>query len=830
MNIGAKNELRGGGWRGSNRKLPSRLAGRRRSAVKHVLIGVALLLLLGQASSSLAHSGDILSAWAVITPTIDGTLSAGEWVDADTADFTLAYCSESHDVTLHVKNDANYLYLAAVVRNEEYSDLSEMYHDFANFYFDNNNNGATDVGEDGLAIRFDNTIFEDTFNPNGVNGWSYSDTSDGGSNDINGAVTHTNPVPDGVGDYTFEYRHPLNSTDNAHDFSLAIGDTVGFRFSFPDGETTCQPVGYHWPSSNPASYGDIVIASEAYLSLLFVPLNWTDTQAQFEADIDTQIDFFLNAIPLHDCPEEVSLSILDVDTQNYATFACGTASVRNFVTGLGINPADFDIIVGLTDTSPCPPIAGQSNGSNTIWVETTYESVTAHELGHIYDLEDEYCSNPAGSTDCRCNDGDDGGCGDTGNDAAATGDVNFLDDEHTTLDCDCPADGTDDSTGDPCCDFTYAGNDYECATVDYGICCLGNKNTSGGRAIMSFADVDVISAGTRDYDEHSIAHFATLPDLQCHPAVLRLSSSLIELLLSIKPDFSVVEEYILLSYGRPTRHFRWEGDFDLVVYGKGEKVFWQQSLGVPFDYNGPVYLGMDYSDVKAESFSLSYSIPYEPGMENLVLLHKGEQIFSKELNFCNQDGKCGTTETYHTCPEDCPLEGKDKICIDRAEGVCDPDCLEGVDPDCKGDCGNHVCNVGEDFNNCPEDCTSGGGDGYCDREKDDRCDPDCAEGVDPDCVSACGDGECFTCENESDALACENALTCVQDCPTGGKDFICDQASDGICDPDCANGEDPDCAAGVAWWIWLLLLLVLVIVVVVLYSRRRIRLRRKTGP
>ncbi len=45
--------------------------------------------------------------------------------------------------------------------NEEYSNLAEMYHDFANFYFDNNN-WVVEVGEDGLSIRFDGTIVRDT--------------------------------------------------------------------------------------------------------------------------------------------------------------------------------------------------------------------------------------------------------------------------------------------------------------------------------------------------------------------------------------------------------------------------------------------------------------------------------------------------------------------------------------------------------------------------------------------------------------------------------------------------------------------------------------------
>ncbi len=740
-----------------------------------------------------------LSAWAVTTPDIDGVISVGEWIDAAVADFTLAYCSETHDSTVYIKNDDTYLYLAAVVRNEEYSNLAEMYHDFANFYFDNNNNGATDVGEDGLAIRFDNTVFRDTHNPNGVNGWSYSDDTQGGTNDLVGAVTHTDSVPDGVGDYTFEYRHPLNSADNAHDFSLSPGDTVGFRFSFPDGETDCQAVGYNWPSSFPASYGDIVIASEAYVKLLFVPLNWKSTQAEFDSQSDTQISFFTDAIPLSACPEEISISKLDVATQDFDTFTCsssncGVGSISPFVSGLGINTADYDIIVGLVEQTPCSPIAGCSNGVDTVWVETEYDTVLAHEIGHIYGLEDEYCSNDAGSTDCRCNDGDAGGCGDTSSDGSATGDVNFLCDECTATDpCDCPPDGSDDCTGSPCCNFAYGGNDYDCSTMNYGVCCLGNKTTAGGRAVMSFANVEDVSPGTRDYDVHSRAHFVTEPDLNCHSPAGELSGQIIDVQLWIHPDDKVEEGRIILGYGRPTRYYQEGGVYELTVLSREGKPMWRQAFGVRFDYNGPLYLDMDYSDITYERFPFHYRIPYRQEMYQLVLQREGEVIFSGELDFCNGNEVCDANETHLSCPRDCPPDASDEVCIARGEGVCDPDCAEGVDPDCEGECGNGVCNANENHRSCPRDCPSGGTDGTCDGARDGRCDPDCGGEKDPDCISQCGDGECGTCLDPDDPYACENYSNCPGDCPSGGEDNYCDGQEDGVCDPDCGEREDTDC-------------------------------------
>ncbi|AMM41862.1 protein containing DUF333 [Candidatus Desulfofervidus auxilii] len=47
-------------------------------------------------------------------------------------------------------------------------------------------------------------------------------------------------------------------------------------------------------------------------------------------------------------------------------------------------------------------------------------------------------------------------------------------------------------------------------------------------------------------------------------------------------------------------------------------------------------------------------------------------------------------------------------------------------------CGDGTCGLPENYANCPEDCPSGGWDGYCDKVKDGIIDPDCKEGEDPD--------------------------------------------------------------------------------------------------
>ena len=569
--------------------------------------------------------------------------------------------------------------------------------------------------------------------------------------------------------------------------------------------------------------------------MLAVPMNWTDTQAAFDTSVDTQLQFFIDATPLAACPEEIAIAKLDVVTENFSTFTCstfncGVSSIAPFVTGLGLNPADYDFLVGLIQTTPCNPIAGCSNGSDTIWVETLYDSVAAHEIGHLYDLSDEYCSNDAGATDCRCNDGDAGGCGDIGGDGSATGDINFLHASCTAADpCDCPPDGSNDCTGSPCCDFTFGTTTYDCATANYGVCCLGNRNTAGGRAIMSFANAEVVSPGTRAFDIHSVANFATIAELSCASPERPIARRVIDLMMDISQEGEVKLQQAVLTHGRPSRQRRQGADYEFTVLGEHDKVLWRYVFDAEFAYDGPRYLDVDYSQVDFPTFPVRLRIPYQNGARKLVLRSRKDdrEIFTSDVNFCNEDKVCGAMETHETCPTDCPLNRKDKVCSARHDGTCDPDCGKGVDPDCKGECGNKVCNVGESYESCPKDCPSGGKDDFCDNVKDGRCDPDCLrQGEDPDCGSTCGDGACTSCPNESDALACENFGNCPQDCPAGKEDHYCDGERDGACDPDCAKGDDPDCGPDLPPWI-IIVIALLALAAIFWWLKKKARSNRR---
>lgn len=235
--------------------------------MKGAVLGISLLLTIsiitlafnigsGEAKPTLAlsdetQSNDILSAWAFRVPTIDGIIDTGEWDDASTVTVTLvAQSSESHSATICEKNDATYMYLAVRVLDDDFNAMDGVFFDF-----DNNHDGKRQQGDDWLyVLAWTNGLglAEDGYY-NASRG-STSDVGDQGTNDIVGKASHTNIS--GMGDYTFELKHLLDSADDAHDFSLNPNDTVGVKMEYDDkisGGAQSSP----WPAS--WQYADIVV-------------------------------------------------------------------------------------------------------------------------------------------------------------------------------------------------------------------------------------------------------------------------------------------------------------------------------------------------------------------------------------------------------------------------------------------------------------------------------------------------------------------------------------------------------------------------------------------
>lgn len=450
------------------------------------------------------------------------------------------------------------------------------------------------------------------------------------------------------------------------------------------------------------------------LRMLFLPVKWNGTQQSFNNAVQTQINSLINAIPLKDCPEEMEVVKLNLSDE-LKNFDCFGEYIPGHVESLGINRADYDIVVGLSNLPLCLSIVGTSNGVDTLWVYNKYDSLLSHEFGHLFGLSDQYCSNLAGATDSRCNDG--------GPPHGGT-DVNYLDDE---MPYDCPPQGTVDSNGKDCCNFyenVFMNVTKNCSGLSYGICCLGNNHGGGGRSVMTFANVDLFSPGPRAFDGHEKAHLATIPQLKCGSAYAMFSPLAAKLFnlstladeeiatvdfesasesayykvgysgnitpdrivvvdLDVGKDDKVFEREVILREGRPTMTSGKDGSYHLMVVDSGGQELWSTLFNLYFDYGGPMELGVDYSNIKYKSRPVSYRIPYFLQMREVRLYHDGRIIYSKKLDFCVRDGVCGVTETAQTCPEDCRPDSNDKVCNPASDDICDPDCNPKKDPDCQ---------------------------------------------------------------------------------------------------------------------------------------------------
>jgi hypothetical protein len=173
-----------------------------------------------------AHNG--VSLTGLGTATIDGVISPGEWDGAAGIGF-MANVSGGTPVagTLRVMNDWTNLYLAVTVAQPMLGSTA--------FRFDNNHDGSgVAIGDDNLGVGFgvspagSNPLADGTFSNLGgcPSGFicGFRDTQLGGTTDGTAAV-HV-----GTTDVTYEISHPLDSADDAHDFSLKFGDTVGVLF------------------------------------------------------------------------------------------------------------------------------------------------------------------------------------------------------------------------------------------------------------------------------------------------------------------------------------------------------------------------------------------------------------------------------------------------------------------------------------------------------------------------------------------------------------------------------------------------------------------------
>jgi hypothetical protein len=200
----------------------------------------AVLLLPGEARG---HNGVVLKGWG--TAMIDGRMDVGEWSQAARFTMRLDLAGSTVQATVFVMNDPSQLYLALRIPRPVLVDTGGV-----DFHFDNDHDGnGGELGEDILRLRPSEGALDMYYDP--ATKTIYPDQRDGGSSDVRGRVQSNGAFS------FFEVSHPLDTSDNAHDFSLGAGARVGFAVSFNDCFCAQERIS-NWPAPGP--WADIAIA------------------------------------------------------------------------------------------------------------------------------------------------------------------------------------------------------------------------------------------------------------------------------------------------------------------------------------------------------------------------------------------------------------------------------------------------------------------------------------------------------------------------------------------------------------------------------------------
>jgi hypothetical protein len=184
-----------------------------------LILAFLLIMLTSTLFIPQSHAA-ILSGWG--TPTINGIVNPSEWANAG----NVVYSKGPATGTFYMMNDATNLYIGIIIDGDD--DFGP--NDGIRLYFDNDNGGEASLEDgDDLLIARGASAFADNYYDFGL-GTIQSDMFDGGSIDGQAAGSRVGSANH------FELSHPLNTLDNAHDFSLSTGQLVGFHFQpFVDG-------------------------------------------------------------------------------------------------------------------------------------------------------------------------------------------------------------------------------------------------------------------------------------------------------------------------------------------------------------------------------------------------------------------------------------------------------------------------------------------------------------------------------------------------------------------------------------------------------------------
>ncbi len=425
------------------------------------------------------------------------------------------------------------------------------------------------------------------------------------------------------------------------------------------------------------------------ITILIIPFDWDGSYQSYSERADEIASYFLERIPLSNCPEEFKYIKVREDEDYswfyWADWRCRTLGTRIPFTRcyfgalqriyrcaesyVASEDEEYDFVVGITDNdialSDCNyNVAGWSDGEGhlpSVIAETTIPGIVAHELGHEFGLKDQYCD-----------------CSGTpyANYCGPTAPISPL---RAELGCEA-------GVGNGCCE-NYGNGPYDPACG----WCLGNYDRMWSLGIEDQRTTmsNLILLGeTGHYDEYEYIHLQEqeLPRLHCQtgPAISSMSMQTFSegnesnfnlgMMLNIDKNDNVT--LIGLNFTElESFEIESSGEYSLKILDQSNNTLYQKNFSVHF---------IVFSDPPTfVNESIIFEIfKHQDPMRKLEVYHNDNLIFSHDIpSFCNNNSVCEENENYISC-SDCKTNAIDDICNRERGDDCDFDCLEGLDPDC----------------------------------------------------------------------------------------------------------------------------------------------------
>ncbi|HII14983.1 MAG TPA: hypothetical protein HA362_01610 [Nanoarchaeota archaeon] len=127
--------------------------------------------------------------------------------------------------------------------------------------------------------------------------------------------------------------------------------------------------------------------------------------------------------------------------------------------------------------------------------------------------------------------------------------------------------------------------------------------------------------------------------------------------------------------GRAAAYNNESGDYRLAITDSAGNIVWSRDYDLKF-------VELTNPPSSSEYEMITEKIAYDSRMYELAFYHDSMPLIRRYLDFCDANTACDRKENAVSCPMDCPASDKDNVCINSADGLCDPDCMKGIDPDC----------------------------------------------------------------------------------------------------------------------------------------------------